>query len=412
MATFFFLLLFLALGPSSLDAQVDSELIDPRDTDPSIDESTERHFVAIDPSNRSQEKLFLFFPGTDGFPGVYRTLSTHAADLGFHSIGLNYPNDRAVNILCALAINMECYERVRLEILDGTDRTIAVEVERRNSIENRLVKLLQYLETNRSGEGWDRYLDPQGEIKWEEIVVAGHSQGGGHAAIIASQHVVERVVMFASLDYNNLRSVPAPWIDDDNPTAKENYFALGQLGDEIVQPNRLQEVWTAYGLDDLGPLVNIDSVQTDFHGSHRLVTDGPFRDNILTPTPKHNSIAVDLNIPLLDDGSSALKDVWSYMMLGRPVDVSTSFDNVRVAWTLDPNYPNPFSDQTIFRISHSEGKESVVRIIDQHGKLVKEMRAQGDEAIVWDSADSAAGLYFIQVVLDGNTQTRTITKAF
>jgi hypothetical protein len=52
---------------------------------------------------------------------------------------------------------------VRLEILDGTDRTPLVDVDRANSIENRLIKLLQYLDANRPGEGWGGFLDAAGQ---------------------------------------------------------------------------------------------------------------------------------------------------------------------------------------------------------------------------------------------------------
>ena len=41
-----------------------------------------------------------------------------------------------------------------MEIIDGTDRTPKVTISRANSIENRVVKLLQYLDRAHPSEGW------------------------------------------------------------------------------------------------------------------------------------------------------------------------------------------------------------------------------------------------------------------
>jgi len=42
-------------------------------------------------------KLFLFFVGTGALPYHYREILKLAANIGYHSIGLSYPNDKAIN---------------------------------------------------------------------------------------------------------------------------------------------------------------------------------------------------------------------------------------------------------------------------------------------------------------------------
>jgi len=153
-----------------------SYFIPPQDTDPQIDTNLESHYVALNQSAQPKNQLFLFFPGTGGTPFFQQQLCNTAADLGFHVIGLNYPNDQAVNTLCGGAsADLDCYAKVRLEIKDGADRTPLVNVTRANSIENRLIKLLQYLRARFPNEGWGQYLENDSAIRWASIVVSGHS---------------------------------------------------------------------------------------------------------------------------------------------------------------------------------------------------------------------------------------------
>ena len=46
-----------------------------------------------------------------------------------------------------------------MEILDGRGESTVVDVDRANSIENRLIKALQHLAATYPGEGWAQFLD-------------------------------------------------------------------------------------------------------------------------------------------------------------------------------------------------------------------------------------------------------------
>ena len=249
-----------AVLPGDVAAQRQSQFIDPATTDPTIGDWTEAHYASLNPSAAARNQLFLFFPGTGGLPRHYQRLNEWAADLGFHAVNLRYPNDRAVNTLCGLRLNLACHGEVRLEIIDGTDRTDLVDTSRAHSIENRLIKLLQHLNATAPGDGWGQYLQADSTINWRQIVVSGHSQGGGHAGIIASEHEVARVVMFAANDFNVLRQRPAGWIDAENPTPPSAYYGFGHIRDEPVDLTNLLTTWETYGLDAFGPVVNIDTL--------------------------------------------------------------------------------------------------------------------------------------------------------
>ena len=309
------LVLVVLLCAQPLYAQRQSYFIPPRDTDPQIDTDLQPHYVALDKSVPSKNQLFLFFPGTGGTPFFQQQLNNAAADLGFHVIGLNYPNDQAVNgDLCGGAsADLDCYAKVRLEIKDGVDRTSLISVTRANSIENRLIKLLGYLSARFPDDGWGQYLE-NNTIKWSAIVVSGHSQGGGHAGIIGRYHLVARVVLFAAMDYNGRAQSPANWIampgSTPNATPEERFYGFSHARDDSVNFAILSaQVWPAYGMNAFGPVVNVESAAPPYGNTHSLTS------NLDTPTGNyHGSVAVDRNLALQADGTPVYKPVWEYLL--------------------------------------------------------------------------------------------------
>lgn len=405
-------LLFLVAAGNAA-AQRQSQFLDPAATDSAITAWTQPHYVSLNPSVAARNQLFLFFPGTGGLPRHYQLLNRHAADLGFHALSLRYPNDRAVNTLCALRLNLDCYGAVRLEIVDGTDRTDLVEVDRTNSIENRLIKALQHLDAAAPDDGWGYYLHADGTINWAQIVVAGHSQGGGHAAIIASEHEVARVIMFAAIDYSGLRQRPAGWIDADNPTPPHRYYGFGHVRDEPVDLGNLLTVWEAYGLDAFGPVVNIDTLGVPFGGSHRLLTDIEPVPHPLSLSPFHNSVAVDVNTPRRADDAPALDSVWTYLLTDEATTVSVARAAVPESVRLDQNYPNPLRAATTIGLSLPRAMPVSLRVYDLLGRHVATLLAgtlpAGYHRVTWAPGDLPSGLYIYRLQAGGHTIARPMT---
>ena len=204
--------------------------------------------------------------------------------------------------------------QVRLEVKDGADRTPLVNITRANSIENRLIKLLQYLRARFPGDGWGQYLKNDSAIRWASIVVSGHSQGGGHAGIIGRYHLVARVVMFAAMDYNGRAMKPANWIaePDSTPNAapSRRFYGFSHQRDGMVNFTTLStQVWPAYGMNAFGPVVNVDSAAPPY-GATRSLTS-----NLDSPTNSyHGCVAVDRGLVLRADGTPVYKPVWEYLL--------------------------------------------------------------------------------------------------
>ena len=296
---------------------VRAEFVAPKDTDPAIDTALEPHYVVLSSATASRGRLFLFLPGTGTNSEVFKLLAQQGARNGFNVVVLRYPNSDAVQALCGQDPDTSCFEKARLEVIDGTDRTPKVNVSRANSIENRLVKLLAYLETKHPNEGWATFVDA-GAPKWSSIVVAGHSQGGGHAALIARDHIVPRVAMFSSpvdhlgpIGRQTDSSPAAPWLLGAHQTPSAAYFSFGHAKDEN---NNWDLQWKALGLgmSAFGAPANVDGATPPYGGAHLLTTRAAPQKNS-SNAPNHGSTAHDLVTPLSASGQPVFAPVWQYV---------------------------------------------------------------------------------------------------
>ena len=171
-----------------------------------------------------------------------------------------------------------------------------------------------YLKQQHKGENWENYLAADqphaGGINWERIVVAGHSQGGGHAALIAKQHLVARCIMLgAPADFSAKQKTLAPWLSGPHATPAERYYGFTHAQDKSIQ--RILAAWKCLGLNEFGSPVNVDqSADGLYQHSHQLITNvRPSR-----PGKYHGCVAVDANTPLRPDGTPAFAPVWQYLL--------------------------------------------------------------------------------------------------
>jgi hypothetical protein len=290
----------------------DTNFVLPWQTDAEIDEWLEPHVVKIDRDVPAKDLLFVHLPGSYDVPTNSMLILGHAADLGYPAIGLRYPNGWTMSSICRWSRAPECFEDVRLEIVTGSDATPELDIDRANSITNRLLTLIEYLEDRFPEDDWARFLDRDGEIDWAKVIVSGHSQGAGHAAMIGHLYGVARVAMFAgATDYSAYFRRPAPWVAEPGETPADRFFGFGHTADALVPANHLVELWTELGLAASGRTVNVDLEPPPYGESHMLLTSaepdgsGAFLN--------HSSVVVDEFTPKYLDGSPRFSVVWSAM---------------------------------------------------------------------------------------------------
>ncbi|MFO0552201.1 MAG: hypothetical protein U0271_27690 [Polyangiaceae bacterium] len=284
-------------GGSSLTEHV----VKPSATDSSIGSPDRDEYAYLDPSATPRGELFLFLPGTTQQPSQTKLLLQEAARAGYHVIGVDYPNSAALSDLCG--DDLDCYDLARQEIIAGADMSTVVSVTPENAILNRTVKLLDYLAAQFPTEGWDTFLSGA-EPAWDLVAVAGHSQGGGHAAYLAKLHAVARVVLFSSVvdASSGAQPTPAVWLTTGHATSSDRYFGFAHTADPLAP--RIEAGWGALELP--GALTSVDDAASPFGDTHQLSTS-------TSSISAHNAVVLDGVTPM-SGADPVYREVWHYMM--------------------------------------------------------------------------------------------------
>jgi hypothetical protein len=324
-----------ALSSENEFVSLDPGLIEPRRipasaTDVAIDYEVvghllnAEHLVWPDRSTHGH-KLLVFLPGARNVPVDYKRVEQEAARLGYYVIGLMYQNAVRIDDTCKGSDDVNCSGDIHSEVLTGAvipDISSRVNVTPANGIDNRLTKLLMYLSSTKAyaGEGWSRFLEigVDGTLRprWSVITVAGHSQGGAQAALIAQLRYVPRVVLLSAPPDSRIPGSADAWVGIGE-TPSENYFALYHDLEPLAPGINLN----LFALQIPGDraLVRGEAGEFPYGGSHVLRTD-------LTPRGgnPHGSTARDTFTPLPTGCMTItascppkLTQAWRYLM-GEP----------------------------------------------------------------------------------------------
>jgi hypothetical protein len=298
----------------------------PSDTDPAIINFNNPHWICVNrkivveheadlPQDRHQ--LYLFIPGTHekatprGGKGPFAFCDI-AADLGYHVVVIQYPDEMPASV-CGNDSDPNAFEEFRMAIIQG-GQSKHITIERSDSIENRLVKLLQHLEKIRPKENWGQFLNDDNTIKWESIAVGGQSQGGGHATLIAIKHRVARVICTgAPKDYSHKRNAPAAFYREDSATPKGCFFAFNHYQDFAggTSPEQLLRNLKALELDAFGSPADVDTEAFPYHHARILMTAYPVVN--VSGSQSEGSLTAHFSM-LSPKNADRWKQVWTYML--------------------------------------------------------------------------------------------------
>jgi len=302
--------LLLVLLPTAAGGAAEPISVLPSDTDRRISAFDSPHLAWL-PEGSARNQLLLFLPGTGGKPekGLFHPFAAAAAGLGYHVVALMYPDNVASQKKCSQSRDPDAYLKFRNAIIRGGAIGPRRVIPSQDSIENRLEKLLVYLDAKQPHRGWGQYLMPRGGVLWRMVAVAGLSQGGGHSYMIGKNHEVARVLMFGSpKDYSFRFEAPAKGFDSKTKTPLRRFFAYNHVRDNGNGCTHEQQkrILGQIGLLDLG-ISDVDNPPPSFGHAHVLYTDA----NLGNSTKFHGSVlkgSLRVNPP-----------VWKYM-LTEPVD--------------------------------------------------------------------------------------------
>ena len=237
-----------------------------------------------------REPLVVFLPGSSMTPKDHDLVLKTSAYAGYRTIGLSYDSTNNVDALCtfggfhlACGIN-DCYAPKRDEIILGSDLSPAIHIEPADSVLERLFTLLAVLYADdisdgTNDHGWDAYFSPTltvpvpirvSNIAWDKIIIAGFSQGAGHAARISKEFLVHGTIMIdgpGDMCYSNWppELVVAQWMDGPDASAGQPRFgALHEAWIDVfdLDQGAVPPTWAAMDIGANG-LVSVDPTPTN-----------------------------------------------------------------------------------------------------------------------------------------------------
>lgn len=354
-------------------------------TDAAIDNAFGYHQTYVNTGVAPLNRLFLYIPGSNSSPIAYDAIQKQAANAGYHVLGISYSN-ATISPLCAGKSDSLCFDKVRGEVIDGIDRTNLVDVNVANSIYNRVLKVLQYLTNKYPAENWGQYLDGNG-VLWGKVAIGGHSQGGGHAAFIAKQKLVDRVLLWASpKDYFTAPlNKPAAWINRPTNTPACKYFALVHQADNLgCTPAQQLLIFKRLGIDTFASgLTFFESSNGNYNNSHVILSNL----SGLSGSSAHNIVAVDIAAATFCN-RPYFEDVWEYMLVqaGCPV-LGTASIQTENSFSV---YPNPFIDR--IQIQPVTGNENYLL-----ANITGQILYAGNQISTQDFSGIAPGIYFLRI---------------
>ncbi|HZM79877.1 MAG TPA: hypothetical protein VFC19_29445 [Candidatus Limnocylindrales bacterium] len=281
----------------------------PSATDPAIDDRYGEHYVAVGPATLRNGKMLVFFAGTGGRPDDYSQFLIHAAKRGYLAVGLAYPNDLSINGDVCAGQPAQCKEDTRLEILLGASVVnspwLYPNISDADAAYHRLVRLVANQAAAYPAEGWGGLLVDPATPRWGSIAFAGHSQGGGHAAMTGKINTVDRAVLFDATE-------PAAWTQEPKDTPSNRFWGLAHEREDPFES--VTRSWQLLGIP--GELFIVDGQAPPFGGSHQLVsTTTACTGDPGDSSTWHQCVIADQHLPT---GATLthLKTVWNHLLAG------------------------------------------------------------------------------------------------
>lgn len=344
------------------------------------------YVVSADPA-KQKNSLLVHLGASYQKPGDASYYLQLAANAGYHVISLAYPGINNMYATCEHSTDPLCYENFHREVAEGRNYSPWIEIDTFESIFFRLQSVLKFLQMNYPQENWSSYLDGQGRLLQSKITWSGHSDGAGHAAVIAKYYAVHRVVCFSGpKDFSLHYYLPPVWTHTGEwKTDKSALYVFAHTSDEYAFQ---KEIWDSLGLNKFGPPVNVASSNSPYKSSHQLITSAA-----VSIADIHGSTILDTRSPK-ESGKYVFEPVWKYLL---GIESGTSilvneFTAIRL-------FPNPIQRGRPLSI-RSPVPIQDLELIDVNGKIYK-INNQNFQL----DPQRAAGLYFVRVKMKQQVYT-------
>jgi hypothetical protein len=208
-------------------------------------------------------------------------------------------------------------------------------VDSTNSIQNRLLKALQYLHNTYPTRGWGQYFSGN-VVLWSKVIVSGHSQGSGMAAMLAKTRATDRCIIFAGMDWWVAGNRPYNWMSTAPQTPVDRWYLFAHERDQFLDFTEMRTSAAALDVTRYGAVVRVEaSTTSSYRGRHFLSTN-------LEPAPAqpdtyHGCPIVDAALPVQTDGvTPVFKPVWDYLLLNKTAPIAIERSPVGISIIFSP----------------------------------------------------------------------------
>ena len=301
--------------PQRYDLTARASELDPRAKEhPEIDfvfnskgKPTDVEHAAVDTRVAPQGKLVIWLMGYNA--GLFDRLSSY----GLHAVQVHYANGWFGKLSKLAGDDDKYLGKIRLEAATGEDHSDAVSIPSPDGMMQRALVLVKWLAKENPRGRWDYFLADDGKsLRWDRVIVSGSSHGSTTAARFAIHQRVDRVVMLCGP-----RDQLETWQGLPSATPANRFFGFSHVLDGGWSGDHYCRSWELLGLNQFGPIVNVDQSKPPYENTRRLITDADVKND---DKRAHSSVT---------PGGAAVKDaqgklihepVWRYLYT-HPVEV-------------------------------------------------------------------------------------------
>ncbi|MEZ6055204.1 MAG: hypothetical protein R3C01_00740 [Planctomycetaceae bacterium] len=230
---------------------------------------TDLQHAVVDTRVAPRGQLVIWLMGHN--QGLFERISSY----GLHGIQVHYANGWYGKLDPKDRDDGTSLGKIRLEAATGIDQTPLVDIPKPDSIMERSRQFVLWLDKENPQGNWDQFLTAdRSDLKWDKVILSGISHGSTTAARFAKHQEVARVVMFSGP-----RDQFDEWQGFDSMTPKNRYFGFTHVLDTGWVGDHYCRSWEMLGLNEFGPLVNVEKTPPPYGNSRRLITDAPVEKN-------------------------------------------------------------------------------------------------------------------------------------
>lgn len=262
--------------------------------------------ASVDTSVKPQGKLVIWLMGHS--PGLFERWNSY----GLHAIQVHYANKWFGIIPAARRDDGNTLGNIRLEAATGEDHSDLVSIPQADGMMERSFQFVKWLSKENPQGRWEQFISEDGKgLRWDKVIVSGASHGATTSARFAKHLKVDRVVCLCGP-----RDQHESWQSLPSATPANRYFGFSHVLDSGWTGDHYCRSWEMIGLNQFGPIVDVDMSAPPYQNSRRLITPADVKNDA---NRAHGSVT---------PGGSAVKDaegkfihepVWRYLY-NHPVD--------------------------------------------------------------------------------------------